>query len=116
MLVSLSVIAGVAGVTGAASITKWLSEALVTQRPVIRSQPAPPTECSSSSSSSSREAGAIPLPQHLASRSQLVHSLLDDVEIKLRSLRRERPGPGRRYAPIPTVATLHIAAEQQSEA
>ena len=93
MLVTLSLIGAVAGVTGAASITRWLSEALLIQRPQSQASQVAAQPLDSSGSEAS---AAIPIPQHLASRSQLVKSLLDDVEIKLRSLRREKPGPSRR--------------------
>ena len=82
MLITLGVVAGLAAATGAGSLASWVTEVLKS-----RSR----AEQSSSSKAAS-------LPQHLAVQPQVVHSLLDDVELKLRPLRREKPGPERRCA------------------
>ena len=91
MFLALSLCTAIAGVTGAASITRWFADAR---------QGAHTTKNGGLSNSSSAEfpfavlTADCPRPQ--GASPQLINSLLDDVEISLRSLRREKPGPSRR--------------------
>ena len=98
MLVTLSLIGAVAGVTGAASITRWLSEALHVHSPKCQANRATAqcTDIAGTGSNEQHHSAALLIPQHLLPQSQLVKGLVDDVEIKLRSLRRHKPGPSRR--------------------
>ena len=87
MFLALSLCTAIAGVTGAASATRWLTDAVQ----VAHSNKGPSTD-RGETAHFLRPQGASP---------QLINSLLDDVEISLRSLRREKPGPSRRWCTTP---------------
>lgn len=85
MLITLSIIGGLAGVTGAASLTKFFCETFgkgITLKPPGRFR--------------LEHRDSLDIPEGLADDAQLIRGLLDDAEITLRGLRRERPGPSRR--------------------
>ena len=90
MLLTLSILGGLAGVTGAASLSRLFCETFGKGT------------SSSSANRVSTDRGSVHLRQRhsvdvpVADDAQLVQNMLDDAEIRLRTLRRERPGPSRR--------------------
>lgn len=94
MLITLSILAGLAGVTGAASLTRYFCENFKTGSNL-------PSQTKMSRGRAGvqlRQKGSADVPVGMADDAQLIRSMLDDAEITLRGLRRERPGPSRRYA------------------
>jgi hypothetical protein len=94
MLITISLLATVAGLTGAASLTKFVCEVLGTSSNL---KPCSKVAGACSSSRASEEPSHT-IPKGQGTDPQLVRGLLDDAEIKLRVLRREMPGPRRRSA------------------
>ncbi len=91
MLITLSLIGGLAGVTGAASLTKFFCEAF--GKGISCKAPGSSSKKGDSQLERCDSAG---IPVALAADAQLIRGLLDDAEITLRGLRRDRPGPSRR--------------------
>ena len=91
MLITLSLIGGLAGVTGAASLTKFFCEAF--GKGISCKAPG---SCSIKGDSQLERCDSAGIPVALAADAQLIRGLLDDAEITLRGLRRDRPGPSRR--------------------
>jgi len=91
MLITLSLVAGLAGVTGAASLTRYFCELFENGHAgQLR------TSRLRKADTDLERKDSINIPLSLASDAQLIRGLLDDAEITLRVLRRERPGPSRR--------------------
>lgn len=91
MLITLSLVAGLAGVTGAASLTRYFCELFgngyagrLTKSRLRKAD------------IGLERNDSVDIPLSLAGDAQLIRGLLDDAEITLRVLRRERPGPSRR--------------------
>ena len=94
MILTLTIIAGLAGVTGAASLTRYLSEVLGTDYKLApRSRQSP---SKGSRQPSRKEDTGISIAAVSGADPRVLRSLLDDAHIKLRVLRREMPGPRRR--------------------
>ncbi len=90
---TLSILGGLAGVTGAASLTRLFCETF--RKGASLSSPS--RSSTERGSVQLRQKDSVDVPIGMADDAQLIRSMLDDAEISLRALRRERPGPSRRY-------------------
>ncbi len=97
MLVIASLIAALAGLTGASSLARCLSKATgQPQSTSVHSRKVPVQETVPLAGKALGRAHSFPLPASLSSQADLVASLLDDAEIQLRVLARQQPGRQRR--------------------
>ncbi|BDA43939.1 hypothetical protein COCOBI_05-1230 [Coccomyxa sp. Obi] len=103
MLITLSILGGLAGVTGAASLTRYFCETFGKDTSLLsRSR-----SDKSRAGVQLRQKDSIDVPVGMAEDAQLIRSMLDDAEITLRGLRRERPGPSRSFKIIKLVESYH---------
>jgi len=108
MLIILSLLAAVGGVTGAFSLTKVLQEVLCsgeTKKGKGRGNPAGEVDGA---------AHCRCLPESLSGHKHLIDGLLDDAEIHLRSLRRQKPGPSRSFKLVKLVESYHPELQSHS--
>ena len=97
MLVIASLIAALAGLTGASSLARCLSNA--TGQPQGTSVHSRKVQAQGQAPLAGKVLGhahSFPVPASLSSQASLIASLLDDAEIQLRVLARQKPGPQRR--------------------
>ena len=99
MLVIFSLIAAFAGLTGASSLARCLSKAIGQLGGISHHSGKEQAQGVVPPAGKAVErAHDFPLPASLNSQASLVANLLDDVEIQLRVLARQQPGPERRCA------------------
>ena len=96
MLVIFSLIAAMAGLTGASSLARCLSKATRQPQGISRYSTKEQDQGVPPAGKAVAHAHSSPLPASLYGQASLVANLLDDVEIQLRVLARQQPGPERR--------------------